>query len=103
MMIRSAILAALFALPGAGAAQAADVRITGGAEAMTVEYLGPAPHENVLGGAVVRVTGGGDNAVHAVERVEHAQPGRDVVMAGGGDEARFLPRGAPPAAQAPRG
>lgn len=105
-MIRSALLAGLLALGAAGAAQAGDVRINleGGAENMTIEYIGPAPHENVLGGAVAHVTGGGDNAVYSVERVEHVQPGRDVIMTGGGDEARFIVRGrGAPFADAQRG
>jgi len=100
-MIRNALFAGLLAFGAAGAAQASDVRISGGGDNQTIEYIGPAPHENVLGGAVATVTGGGSNAEYSAQRVETTQAGRDVRLVGGGDNASLVVR--QPAGAQPRG
>jgi hypothetical protein len=102
IMIRNAILAGLVAFGAAGtvdAAQASDVRLSGGGNDMTIEYTGPAPHENVLGGAVATITGGGVNTDYRASRVITVQPGRDATLVGGGEDARVVVR----EPRAPRG
>ncbi len=105
-MIRNALLAGFVALGTAaafGTAHASDVRLSGGGDNMTINYVGPAPHENVLGGAVASITGGGSDTVYTASRVVAAQPARNAALIGGGRDARIVLLDAASPGAPPRG
>jgi hypothetical protein len=80
-------LAAALAL-GIGQAQAADMttypRWVGTGESATIDY-GPGPHNNVVGGGVVRAIGGGENLQLVHEGPAQTQEPMYAHAVGGGE------------------
>jgi hypothetical protein len=75
----------------AGPAAAQDwigPRVVGTGENGSLEY--PTPSANIVGGALVRVTGSGEGATVEVLEVQHAMPGRLSRVTGSGESAEIV-------------
>lgn len=75
----------------AGPAAAQDrigPRVVGTGENSSLEY--PTPSANIVGGALVRVTGSGESATVEVIEVQHAMPGRLSRVTGSGESAEIV-------------
>jgi hypothetical protein len=63
-------------------------RVVGTGENGSLEY--PTPSQNIVGGALVRVTGSGEGATVEVLEVQHAMPGRLSRVVGSGESAEIV-------------
>jgi len=91
-MLRKILFASVLALGAAGAAQAQDSgpRLIGGGTEAKVVYAQPS--NNVAGGAVASINGGGDNlqVVYGQIPASHLQTGMTAELVGGGADAQVV-------------
>ncbi|MDI3306155.1 MAG: hypothetical protein QJR07_03550 [Acetobacteraceae bacterium] len=98
-MLRKVLLASVLTLGAAGIAQAQDPGpwLIGGGDNAQVVYAEPT--NNVVGGAVAAISGGGENTQIAYGRLPaaHAQDSMTAELVGGGENARVVYHQATPA------
>ncbi|GGC62841.1 hypothetical protein GCM10011504_46280 [Siccirubricoccus deserti] len=92
-MVRNIILASVLVLGAAGAARAeSSARLIGGGEDVAIAYAGTP--QNVVGGGVAQVTGGGLDRSYSYGTVS-ALRAPAAALVGGGENAEVVYRAAP--------
>lgn len=98
--LRRALVLAGLTFAAASGARAEGPTMVGGGDDLVI-LRGPAAN-NVVGGALVRLSGGGDDMVATVDRVGAVGTGMALVLQGGGDDQRFVPVARPVLLAGPR-